>query len=116
MTDGVFQRDGPYAAYKTYAFARATEEMSTQSETDFEWSVKLHDSRISIGIASQLQRVEGDWIEEYDDNAIMLSMDADPTCITEGSCDIHSNVKPRPRPGDVIRFSFQPQPPPRTLL
>ena len=104
MTDGVYQ------SYDSYAFARAAEVMSTQSETDFEWSVKLHiDCRISIGIASELERTEDTWIEEYDENAIMLSMDSDPTCITEGSCDIYPDVKPSPKPGDVIRFSFQPQ-------
>ena len=65
MTDGIFKCN------YDFAYARATEIMSTQSETDFEWSVKLiGDGWFSVGIASQL-KPENSWIWNYDQNAIL---------------------------------------------
>ena len=62
--DGIFERN------TGYAYARAAEVMSTQSETDFEWSVKLiGNSYFYVGIASQLKRVDS-YIWTYDQNAI----------------------------------------------
>ena len=103
MTGGVFKRNGDFA------YARAAEEMSTKSETDFEWSVKIYDyCCFAIGIASKLKRAN-EWIEDYDQNAIMLSIDSDSPFISEGSIEIHANIKHNPITGEVIRFRFEPQ-------
>ena len=106
MTGGVFKRNGDFA------YARAAEEMSTKSETDFEWSVKIYDyCCFAIGIASKLKRAN-EWIEDYDQNAILLSFDSDSQCILEGSIEdqkSHANIKHNPMSGDVIRFRFEPQ-------
>ena len=103
MTGGVFKRNGDFA------YARAAEVMSTKSETDFEWSVKINDyCCFAIGIASKLKRAN-EWIEDYDQNAIFLSIDNDSQCILEGSIDVHANIKHNPTSGDVIRFRFEPQ-------
>ena len=65
MTDGIFKCND------YYAFARAKEIISTQSETDFEWSVKLiGDYLFYVGIASQLKR-ENLYICNYDKNSIL---------------------------------------------
>ena len=52
-------------------FARAADVMSTQSRTDFEWSLKLIGGRcFCAGIASELRR-EDSYIDDYDQNAIL---------------------------------------------
>ena len=102
MTDGIFIRDG------LSAYARAAEVMSTQSETDFEWSVKLiGDSFFNVGIGSQLKR-EDSAIFNYDQNAILYRSYSDSTVISIGSNKIHRNL-PKQETGDVIKFRFEPQ-------
>ena len=68
MTNGIFKSPGNYSSY-----ARAKNVMSTQSETDFEWSVKLSSTReithFYVGIASQLK--PGSSIDDADQNAIL---------------------------------------------
>ena len=67
MTNGIFK------AYGQYGYARAAVVMSTRSETDCEWSVKLLcDFPIRVGIASQL-KLEQTNIFDYDVNAILYS-------------------------------------------
>ena len=110
MTDGIFERNNHYAAYEhiIYAYARAAEVMSTQSETDFEWSIKLFGDRyFYVGIASQLER-EYDFIWNYDHNAItFFSNEKDPV-IRIGSNTVHRNL-PEQKNGDVIHCRFEPQ-------
>ena len=82
--------------------------MSTHSETDFEWSVKLIGDRdFVVGIASQLKR-ESSWILEYDQNAILYCSNGDSSVIFIGSNVIHRNL-PQQKYGDVIKFRFEPQ-------
>ena len=90
-----------------FGYARAAVVMSTQSETVFEWSVKLIRSSGSfrMGIASQLQQVERN-IFNYDENAILYTTYHAGICI--GSNKIHSQPGPY-RVGDVVHFRFQPQ-------
>ena len=84
--------------------------MSTQSPTDFEWSVKLVGGwHFCVGIASQLKR-EHLFIEEYDQNAILYrsySRNVRPDILI-GSDTIHPDVTGH-ETGDVIRFRFQPR-------
>ena len=103
MVDGIFKKAG------RFAYARAGEVMSTQSETDFQWSVKLYgDEDFDVGIASQLKQ-EQSFISDYDQHAILYSSyDRYSPVITIGSNQIHKNL-PEQKTGDVIRFSFQPQ-------
>ena len=105
MTNGIFKRSG------TYAYARATTVMSTQSETGFEWSVKLIGTHFYVGIASKLQpRI---LICHYDPEAILYhSPGISPRHrispdIRRGSTTIHSCLG-TPQSGDVVRFKFQP--------
>jgi len=79
--------------------------MSTKSETDFEWSVKLFGGpNFSVGIASQF--TDNDLICFYDQNAIMYSSyNAD---IRVGENPIHSNLMQH-QSEDVIKFRFQPR-------
>ena len=95
MTDGVFKRNG------SFANARAAEIMSTESETDFEWSVKL--------IGELYFRVG---IRDYDNNVILYdSNNGSP--VINGYCKaesdiIHQNL-PEQKTGDIIQLRFQPQ-------
>ena len=89
-------------------FARAKNVMSTQSPTDFEWSVKLIGGGIfCVGIASELKR-EYSFIDEYDSNAILYWFSQSESEIADGMGTVHSNLK-KHESGDVIRFRFQPQ-------
>ena len=92
---------------RDYGYARATSIMSTQSPTDFEWSVKLNGGcNFSVGIASELKR-ENQYIEEYDQNAILYrSYRGALPDIKTGSDAIYDNVM-KHKTGDVIRFRFQ---------
>ena len=102
MTDGIFKRNAGWT------YARATETMSTQSETDFEWSVKLIGDRyFYVGIASQLKR-ENSLIENYDQNAILYYCHFSSPVIQIGENIIHENL-PEQKTGDVIQFRFEPQ-------
>ena len=102
MTNGIFK------SLLNYGHARATNVMSTQSPTDFEWSVKLVGGwNFSVGIASQLKR-DSQFIQRYDQNAILYrSYEGPLPDIKIGSRVIHSNVT-KHKTGDVIRFRFQP--------
>ena len=108
MTDGIFKRN------YDYAYARATEIMSTNSETDFEWSVKLiADLGFDVGIASKLKRensyiLEKNHISDYDQNAILYCSNFGPSVILIGSNVIHRNL-PEQKTGDVIKFRFESQ-------
>ena len=102
MTDGIFKRNDPHA------HARATEIMSTKSETDFEWSVKLiGDEWFYVGIASQLLRNDS-WIWTYDQNAIHYFSNCNSPVIRIGSNNIYKNL-PKQKTGDVIHLRFEPQ-------
>ena len=102
MADSIFKKDG-YGAY-----ARAAETMSTQSETDFEWSVKLIGNLyFNVGIASNLKKSDSD-IWEYDKNAIVYVSKYNSSIIQVGSKQIHQNL-PEQKTGDVIQFRFEPQ-------
>ena len=103
MKDGIFKIT-PFG----HSYARATEVMSTQSETDFKWSVKLlGDFWFSVGIASQLKREENR-IFDYDHDAILYYTNRDSPIISIGSNTIHSNLRTQ-EIGDIIRLRFQPQ-------
>ena len=81
--------------------------MSTQSETIFEWSVKLLcTASIRVGIASQL-RLDAGEIFNYDETAILYSS-FNKLGIMAGSKRIHTH-QAKPKLGDVIRFRFQPR-------
>ena len=102
MTDGIFKRNDGRSS------ARASEIMSTKSETDFEWSVKLIGDRwFHVGIASQLKR-ENSFINNYDQNAILYRSYDGYSVISIGSNVIHENL-PEQETGDVIMFRFEPQ-------
>ena len=89
-----------------YAHARASDVMSTQSSTNFEWSVKLIDNYhipyFYVGIASQL-KPKHQFISNYDQDSIIYS-DRQET-IKMGSSTMHENVA---RTGDIIHFKFEP--------
>ena len=102
MKDGIFKRKGEKFSTEN-AYARAAEVMSTQSETEFEWSVKLIGSpHFDFGIASKFGKSG-----IYDDNNAIFYWYLEST-IGRGDNDIHHNI-PKPKDGDVIRFRFQPQ-------
>ena len=108
MTDGIFK------ANDRCAYAWAASIMSTESETDFEWSVKLIGDnlalkRFEVGIASRLKR--GEYIHNYDQDAILYYYDNDETGIAIGPDDISEDLYDiyKVKTGDVIRFRFQPQ-------
>ena len=86
----------------TCAYARASDVMSTQSSTNFEWSVKLIGTWLNVGIASQLKPTNYH-IYAYDQDSILYS-NWDET-IQMGSNTIHENVT---RTGDIIHFKFEP--------
>ena len=107
MTDGIFKRHCDSVCYP-YAYARAAEVMSTQSETDFEWSVKLlADYFFDLGIASQLKRGHS-LILTYDQNAILYVSCSGSPAIYMGNNGIHTGL-PQQKTGDVIKFRFEPQ-------
>ena len=101
MTNGLFKSLG------NYGHARATNVMSTQSPTDFEWSVKLIGGwNFCVGIASQLKR-ENKSIQTYDQNAILYhSYEFPLPDIKKGSRVIYPDVT-KHKTGDIIRFRFQ---------
>ena len=101
VTDGIFKQEG------WYSYARATEIMSTQSSTGFEWSLKLMEDYIHAGIASQF-KPEENWIFNYDPTAITYSAGSYCGVIQLGSEVVHDNL-PKPKTGDIIRFQFQPE-------
>ena len=102
MTNGIFKSLGDYG------YARAINVMSTQSPTDFEWSVKLIGGwRFCVGVASRLERINS-FIVEYDQNAILYrSWESHLPDIQIGKLVIHGNVT-KHQLGDIIRFRFQP--------
>ena len=83
--------------------------MSTQSETVFEWSVRLIRGYFRVGIASQLRQKEEE-IFSYDENASLYGTHkggrSNPG-ITVGSNQIHSSPDSH-KNGDVVHFRFQP--------
>ena len=90
----------------SHAYARATNIMSTQSETNFEWSIKLIGTgSFRVGITSQLQQRDGKSIVDYDRNAILYSSSGR---IRIGSNQIHSNL-PEQKDGDIVHFKFESQ-------
>ena len=103
MTNGIFKRLG------NFCFARGENVMSTESETGFEWSMKLIGHHFYVGVASQLRRGYS-LIADYDRNAILycLTSSNSLSMIKMGSNEIHSNLENH-KDGDVIRFRFQPQ-------
>ena len=55
------------------AYSRAINVMSTESATDFEWSVKIVGKHhFQVGIASEFKQ-EMNYINAYDQNAIIYS-------------------------------------------
>ena len=101
MTSGIFKRSGELGA------TRATNIMSTQSTSDFEWSVKLictGPTSFDVGIAS-IFKMENAAIKDYDETAILYRSAAQ---IISRKNTVHSNL-PQYTTGDVIRFRFQPQ-------
>jgi len=82
--------------------------MSTQSEMDFEWSVKLiGDKGFCVGITSRLSTGTFSQICVTDQNAISYFSTANSTSIKIGKNTVHSNL-PEQKTGDVIRFQFRP--------
>ena len=101
MTNGIFKRSNVCGA------TRATNIMSTQSTSDFEWSVKLicgGNSYFDVGIAS-IFKLENAAIDNYDETAIFY---CSKSTIRSRKNTVHSNL-PQLTTGDVIRFRFQPQ-------
>ena len=96
VTNNVFKRTD------TRSYARASDVMSTQSSTNFEWSVQLIGDGFHVGIASQLKPTN-EVIYTYDQDSILYS-DWDET-IEMGSNMIHENVTTT---GDIIHFKFEP--------
>lgn len=101
VTNGIFKSPGNYSSY-----ARAKNVMSTQSETDFEWSVKLFSTLFDVGIASKLE--QGSYIVDTDRNAILYYSNGGTPIIQSGGKIIHSNLG-KQKNGDVVRFRFKPQ-------
>ena len=85
-----------------YAYACASDVMSTQSSTNFEWSVQLIGDGFHVGIASQLKPTN-EVIHTYDQDSILYS-DYHET-IKMGSSTMHEKVA---RTGDIIHFKFEP--------
>ena len=83
--------------------------MSTNSENDFEWSVKLFGEwGFEVGIASLQIKQKNDWICWYDQNAVLYNSYNLGSMITVGSNHTHDDL-PMHEDGDIIRFRFQPQ-------
>ena len=86
------------------AYIRATNVMSTESTTDYEWSVKVAGSaKIYVGIVSELSVPRDSDIYYGDQNAIIYSHRT--SSIIMGPKTIHSKLKHKT--GDIIRFRFQ---------
>ena len=102
VTNGIFKRLGDSA------YARAKNVFSTQSESDFEWSVKMFstDPFFYVGIASKLE--SGSYIIDTDQNAILYYSNGDAPIIKSGGNTIHRIVGTQ-KTGDIIRFRFKPQ-------
>ena len=84
--------------------------MSTQSETDFEWSVKLiGDEYFTVGIASQLKPEAHLYIRDYDKNAIVYYSNYRSPVIEVGKKHIAQQNLPAQNTGDIIKFRFEPQ-------
>ena len=99
MTNGVFNPSD------SYAYARAAKIMSTKSETEFEWSLKLMGTGyIAVGIASQSPPKSSE-IYDSDQNAILYTNPN--STIKTGSNVIHSGLR-KCATGDIICFRFQP--------
>ena len=96
VTNGIFKPSG------MLAYARASTVMSTQSTTDFEWSVELFGPFFGIGIASELD--PGAFICHHDEEAILLDVG---NAISRGMIEIHSGLE-NLQTEDVIHFKFQP--------
>ena len=94
--------DNVFKQLDYFAYARASDVMSTQSSTNFEWSVKLIGTFFYVGIASQLKPIK-DLIFCYDQDSILYS--AYYRRIKMGSNTMHENVA---RTGDIIHFKFEP--------
>ena len=96
------------------AYAEAVNVMSTQSKTEFQWSVKLiGTSYFRVGIASQIDYASHlerscDAIEDQDQNAIVYKSYGNESMIKVGTNTIHSDLGTQ-NDGDIIRFRFQPQ-------
>ena len=108
MTNGIFKRSGSCGA------TRATNIMSSQSTSDFEWSVKLICSGFpffDVGIAS-IFKLRNSTIAGYDETAILyrsyITQFAGSSNIMSRKNQVHSNL-PQLTTGDVIRFRFQPK-------
>ena len=95
VTNNIFKKTDPYA------YARASDVMSTQSSTNFEWSVQLIGDGFHVGIASQLKPTNN-YILHYDQDSILYS-DYSKT-IKMGSNILHEKVAR----GDIIHFKFEP--------
>ena len=102
MTNGIFKAVGQYG------YARAATVMSTKSETDFEWSVKLLcNTPIRVGIGSQLLNLGDADIFYRDENAILYNSSG-KLGISVGTNKIHFHPAQH-KSGDVIHFRFQPR-------
>ena len=78
--------------------------MSTNSTTDFDWSVKIEGKPVfNVGIASQIKPEQKD-IYNYDQNAIMYTNYNNSIKVGK---EIHSELT-QGKIGDIIRFRFQP--------
>ena len=101
MTNYIFKR------LQGCAFARAKNLMSTKSETEFAWSVKLLGvSNFYVGIASHLEP-ECSSISSMDINAILYFSNGGTPNIRVGREVIYSDLS-KQNSGDVIRFRFKP--------
>ena len=86
-----------------FAWARSTEIMSTLSEVDFKWSIKLIGySQFYVGIASTAEQKTAS-IYEYDENAIVFSSQVSKILV--GTSVIHTGLRSQNN-GDVIHFTF----------
>ena len=84
--------------------------MSTNSENDFEWSVKLFGEwGFEVGIASLPLNQEDEWISWHDQNAILYNSYNFGSMIIVRLNRIHDYLPMHSDEGDVIRFRFQPQ-------
>ena len=98
--------NGVFKPSKDFAFARAGNVMSTESATDFEWSVKINgQANFHVGIASKFKPEMID-INNYDENAIVYTGSLTNSSIRIGSKKIYSILK-KHNTGDVICFRFQ---------
>ena len=79
--------------------------MSTESATDFDWSVKIDgDTVFNVGIASQIKPERND-IYDYDQHAIICT-NYPSLSIKIGKKTIDSKLTEH-KTGDIIRFRFQ---------